>query len=422
VTVATNMAGRGVDIVLGGETPKNADGTVTQNSPEYKNWEKEHDEVLELGGLYVIGTERHESRRIDNQLRGRSGRQGDPGATRFFVALADDIMRLFGGDRIAGLMTRFNMPEDVPLEHPLVTKSIENAQVKVEGFNFDTRKHLVEYDDVLNKQREIIYGRRRKILESILNEESTLKETIQEKIHDAISGMVEITLTRQPLSGNSIDEEITDAFNTIIPFDDASKAQLTKQIEQYHDADAKIEYLTKIADDLYDKREGQIGTEIARQIEKFIMLSVIDNLWTNHLDAIDNLRGGIGLRGYAQRDPLVEYKNEAFKMFEQLIWAIDDEVVHRIYKVQVQQPATSSIQTAQTHTHADGSIHSGPAHPVAPVPVAKNQTVVTNTPPSEISENNKSVNIGNSKKLGRNDPCWCGSGKKWKKCHYPQEG
>lgn len=166
VTVATNMAGRGVDIVLGGETPKNKDGTAKKTSAEYKKWEKEHQEVLDLGGLYVIGTERHESRRIDNQLRGRSGRQGDPGASRFFVALDDEIMRLFGGDKIAGIMTRFNMPEDVPLEHPLVSKSIENAQVKVEGFNFDTRKHLVEYDDVLNKQREIIYGLRRQILES----------------------------------------------------------------------------------------------------------------------------------------------------------------------------------------------------------------------------------------------------------------
>lgn len=377
---------------------------------------------MDLGGLYVIGTERHESRRIDNQLRGRSGRQGDPGATRFFVALDDDIMRLFGGDRIAGLMTRFNMPEDVPLEHPLVTRSIENAQVKVEGFNFDTRKHLVEYDDVLNKQREIIYGRRRIILEGTLDEKSTLKESMREKIHNAISDMVELSVANQPLSTNTLNEEISNSFNTIIPFDDASKEQLTKQLEQHHDADGKIEFLSKIADDLYNKREEQIGLQIARQVEKFIMLSVIDNLWTNHLDAIDNLRGGIGLRGYAQRDPLVEYKNEAFRMFEQLIFAIDDEIVHRVYKVQVQQPATSSMQATQTHTHADGSIHSGPSHPEAPVPVAKEKKMVTNTPQSEVSENPKAVSASNIKKLGRNDPCWCGSGKKWKKCHFPLTG
>jgi preprotein translocase subunit SecA len=422
VTVATNMAGRGVDIVLGGETPKNADGTVMQDSAEYKKWKKEHDEVLDIGGLYVIGTERHESRRIDNQLRGRSGRQGDPGATRFFVALDDDIMRLFGGDRIAGLMTRFNMPEDVPLEHSLVTKSIENAQVKVEGFNFDTRKHLVEYDDVLNKQREIIYGRRRKILESTLDEKNTLKETMREKVDGAITNLVELSVSKQSLSGNTLNEDLTDSFNTLIPFDDASKAQLTKQLEQHHDAEAKIEFLSKIAGDIYGKREEQIGSELARQIEKFVMLSVIDNLWTNHLDAIDNLRGGIGLRGYAQRDPLVEYKNEAFRMFEQLIWAVDDEIVHRIYKVQVQQPTASSVQAAQTHTHEDGSVHTGPAHPVAPVPVAKSKKMVTNTPQSEVSENDKSTAVTDSKKLSRNDPCWCGSGKKWKKCHYPQVG
>lgn len=425
VTVATNMAGRGVDIVLGGETPKNDDGTVKANSPEFKKWQKEHDEVLELGGLYVIGTERHESRRIDNQLRGRSGRQGDPGASRFFVALDDDIMRLFGGDRIAGLMTRFNMPEDVPLEHPLVTKSIENAQVKVEGFNFDTRKHLVEYDDVLNKQREIIYGRRRKILESTLDAESILKETVREKIHNAIGSVIELAIANQILSKSSLNEDIVESFNTIIPFDDESKNQLIKQLEQYHDADAKIEFLSKISDDIYNKREEQLGAQLMRQVEKYVMLSVVDNLWTNHLDAIDNLRQGIGLRGYAQRDPLVEYKNEAFRMFEQLIWAIDDEIVHRIYKVQVQQQSDGSVQSGETHTHADGSVHAGPAHPEVAAPVSKPRKMVTNTPESEVSENAKkadSVGADDKKKLSRNDPCWCGSGKKWKKCHYPELG
>jgi preprotein translocase subunit SecA len=418
VTVATNMAGRGVDIVLGGESPKNDDGTVKQDSPEFKKWQKEHDEVLDLGGLYVIGTERHESRRIDNQLRGRSGRQGDPGASRFFVALDDDIMRLFGGDRIAGLMTRFNMPEDVPLEHPLVTRSIENAQVKVEGFNFDTRKHLVEYDDVLNKQREIIYGRRRKILESTLDETSTLKDTVNEKITNAVSGLVELAIANQNLSNNSLNDEIVEAFNTIIPFDDNSKAQLVKQLEQDHDSEEKSNMLSKIASDIYNKREEQLGAPLMRQIEKYIMLSVVDNLWTNHLDAIDNLRQGIGLRGYAQRDPLVEYKNEAYRMFEQLVWAVDDEIVHRIYKVQVQQQGPG---VAETHTHADGSVHQGPAHPEIATPASPQRKMITNTPESEVSESAKSQ-VSKTKKLSRNDPCWCGSGKKWKKCHYPTLG
>ena len=426
VTVATNMAGRGVDIVLGGETPKNADGTVNENSVEVKKWQKEHDDVLDLGGLYVIGTERHESRRIDNQLRGRSGRQGDPGASRFFVALDDEIMRLFGGDRIASIMTRFNMPEDVPLEHSLVTKSIENAQVKVEGFNFDTRKHLVEYDDVLNRQREIIYGRRRKILESSLDKENLVKETVREKIHNAVSGLVDLSFANQTMETNSVNDEIVNAFNTIIPFDDASKKQLTTQLEQYHDADQKIEFLSKISDDIYNKREEQIGTQIMQQVERFVMLTVIDNLWTNHLDAIDNLRGGIGLRGYAQRDPLVEYKNEAFRMFEQLIWAIDDETVHRIFKVQVQPtPTANTMPVGVTHTHTDGSIHQGPSHQEVAVPNVKPKKIVTNTPQSEVSEDsqNQGKQIAEPvKKLGTNDPCPCGSGKKWKKCHYPQMG
>ncbi len=428
VTVATNMAGRGVDIVLGGETPKNDDGTVNRSSKEYKQWEKEHDEVLKLGGLYVIGTERHESRRIDNQLRGRSGRQGDPGASRFFVALDDEIMRLFGGDRIAGLMTRFNMPEDVPLEHPLVSKSIENAQVKVEGFNFDTRKHLVEYDDVLNKQREIIYGRRRTILESKLDETSTLKEDVLERIHNAIRSLVELSVASASEEPLKVNQEIVDAFVMIIPFDEASKVQLLTQLQQIKGTEEKTDFLINLANDVYAKREEQLGPQLMRQVEKFVSLSVIDNLWMNHLDAIDNLRQGIGLRGYAQRDPLVEYKNEAFRMFETLIVGIDDEIVRRIYKVQVQgQPGTNPphgapghVHTTETHTHADGSVHQGPAHPEVPGQAAPRK-IVTNTPESEVSVKPAAPKSAKAK-LSRNDPCWCGSGKKWKKCHYPQTG
>jgi len=423
VTVATNMAGRGVDIVLGGEPPKKnqkskiknqkvsdkrksahpeSDTSITYDNRDFENamkqWQKEHEEVLKLGGLYVIGTERHESRRIDNQLRGRSGRQGDPGKSRFFVALDDEIMRLFGGDKIAGLMTRFNMPEDVPLEHPLVSKSIENAQVKVEGFNFDTRKHLVEYDDVLNRQREIIYKERRKLLETA-TDSASLKQEILERLHRTIENLVTVNVASAPEANEDVNQKIISEFSTIIPFDEPSKKQLINQLEQHHSAEEKSAFLTKLADDVYNKREEQLGSQLARQIEKFVMLSVIDNLWMNHLDAMDNLRQGIGLRGYAQRDPLVEYKNEGFRMFEQLMWGIDDEIVHRIFKVQVQQ------SQPPPHVH-----------------------VTTNTPASEVSQGQKQESrskkqeegLKNTKKLSRNDPCWCGSGKKWKKCHYPQ--
>lgn len=416
ITVATNMAGRGVDIILGGEVPAGKDGK--------KQWEKAHKEVLELGGLYVIGTERHESRRIDNQLRGRSGRQGDPGKSQFFVALDDEIMRLFGGDRIAGLMTRFNMPEDVPLTHSLVSKAIQNAQIKVEGHYFDSRKYVVEYDDVLNKQREIIYKQRRGV---VLADKATdgLKNQVIELIADAISALV---ITSSETSSfeeaEGVNEQIIKEFVTIVPFDEHSQMHLVEQLRQYHTNEEKTEFLTKIAQDVYNKREEAMGSEIMRTMEKYVMLQVIDNLWMDHLDAIDNLREGVRLQAHAQKDPLVEYKNQAYKMFEQLVWNIDDQVVHRIYKIQIQPQ-----EGHEGHNHG-------------PLPVSVDlSSAVANTPESEVSEDMKSKarsrgqRVANSsvatspqaggatpvssKKPGRNDPCWCGSGKKYKKCHYP---
>lgn len=385
VTVATNMAGRGVDIILGGDTPKSADGQELRESKEWKDWQRKHDEVVSLGGLYVIGTERHESRRIDNQLRGRSGRQGDPGKSLFFIALDDDIMRIFGGETIAGLMTRFNIPEETPLAHPIVSRAIAQAQGKVETYNFDIRKHLVEYDDVLNKQREIIYGRRRKILQSSEKNSDEFRNEIMEKVENVIFSLVNLY---------SLDsQKLVDEFSTIIPFDEQSKKQLENQLSQFGQMEEKTKFLKDISLDIYKKREEQFGKDTMLQIEKFVSLQVIDNLWTDHLSAIENLRSGIGLRGYGQKDPLVEYKNEAFKMFEQLVSAIDDQVVHTIYKIQVQEAP---------HMH-------------------EHKHVQENTPASEVSTSKKaSAKVPSAnKKLGRNDPCWCGSGKKWKKCHYP---
>ncbi len=392
ITVATNMAGRGVDIILGGDTPKYENGKEKIGTSDWREWERLHNEVVKLGGLYVIGTERHESRRIDNQLRGRSGRQGDPGASRFFVALDDDIMRLFGGDKISGLMTRFNMPEDVPLQHMIVSRAIQQAQTKVEGFNFDIRKHLVEYDDVLNKQREIIYKKRRKILET----KDSLEKEIIDKVIAVIGSIVNVHSIETYDSQLSVNEKIIDDFVTIIPFDENSKKQLIKQLDSATNAEKKIEFLSEIAHGLYEQRIKQMGEKLMGQIERFVALSVIDTLWMDHLDAIETLRGGIGLRGYGQRDPLVEYKNEAYTMFERLINAIDDEIVHRIYKIQVQQ----APQPVHTHQHMV-------ARPAG-----------TDLGISETSNNNKQGVIINKKnKIGRNDPCWCGSGKKYKKCH-----
>ena len=437
VTVATNVAGRGVDIILGGDTPKGEDGREFRDTTEWKKWEEKHNEIVKLGGLYVVGTERHESRRIDNQLRGRSGRQGDPGKSLFFVGLDDEIMRLFGGETIAGIMTRFNMPEDVPLSHGIVSRAIEQAQSKVERFNFDIRKHLVEYDDVLNKQREIIYKRRRRILEASSDSKETfLKDEIMEKIENAILSLVNINSqeflenARLPAGQEKSQEEsIIEDFTTIIPFDDASKKQLINQLMQFKGAPEKSEFLGNLAKDVYKTREEQMGQDLARQVERFVMLSVVDNLWIDHLDAVENLRQGIGLRGYGQRDPLVEYKNEAFAMFEKLIGAIDDEIVHRIYKIQVQQspPVAHQHQHVVTQAAGDTSVSEElRTRETSQQSTVDNQRSTTNNKSRTTNKKSSVVvspkAVSGKKKLGRNDPCPCGAvdsnGKpyKYKKC------
>ncbi len=405
VTVATNMAGRGVDIILGGSKREKWEAEDTKAwEKEQKEWQKQHDEVLALGGLHVIGTERHESRRIDNQLRGRSGRQGDPGSSRFYVSLEDDIMRLFGGDQVARLMDVFKLPEDVPLEHAMVSRAIEQAQVKVEGFHFDSRKHLVEYDDVLNKQREIVYRKRRKILEG-----ESQKDSILVNVTGELSNVVAMYTSEK--EGQVEREKIVTEFASIIPFDPASQEQIGKQIAQMHTVADISDFLSSVARDMYETREKQITPDVMRQIERWVSLQVIDSYWMDHLDAIDDLREGIGLRGYGQRDPLVEYKNEAFTMFERLIAGIDSEIVHRIYKIQV---ATAPQGENPTNT----PINSNPPNTKLESPIAKAaKKMHTNASQQVVAQP-----VIHTKQLGRNDPCWCGSGKKWKKCHYPQEG
>ena len=288
-------------------------------------------------------------------------------------------MRLFGGDQVARLMTIFKLPEDVPLEHPMVSRSIEQAQTKVEGFHFDSRKHLVDYDDVLNKHREIVYRLRRRALL-----EEAQKDQILKDLESEITTLVGVAKQ----DGTLDIEKITQEFSTVIPFDANSQAQLKAQLSQLPaDADA-IDFLYRLSRDMYENREKQISPEIMRQVERWVTLSVIDNLWMDHLDAIDDLREGIGLRGYGQRDPLVEYKNEAYSMFERLMATISSDVVHRIYKVQVQLPQTETIITKEAKR-------------------------------ARTNEETQQKPVVNAKKqLGRNDPCWCGSGKKFKKCHY----
>ncbi|PIU03795.1 preprotein translocase subunit SecA [Candidatus Shapirobacteria bacterium CG08_land_8_20_14_0_20_39_18] len=388
VTVATNMAGRGVDIILGGKRMEKWEvGSEKEWKDFEEKWQKEHDEVVGLGGLHVIGTERHESRRIDNQLRGRSGRQGDPGSSRFFVALDDDLMRIFGGDQVSKMMTLFKLPEDQPLEHGMVSKAIEQSQVKVEGFNFDQRKHLVEYDDIANKQREVIYRLRRKVLEG---------QNWKEEILTIIKGEIDNLIRMYFPEGISEPEKekIIHGFCEIVPFDDQSQLRLADQIGQVKDPEKISEFLLKIVTDLYDSREKQLGPELSREIEKFAYLSSIDKLWMDHLDAMDDLRDGVGLRGNNDQERIAIYKKDAFEMFETLVQQIDYEVVRKIFRIQV-----------------------GAAPPPMPMP----QNISTNLDSSD-STGLKQKPVVVEKKLGRNDPCWCGSGKKFKHCHYPQLG
>lgn len=396
VTVATNMAGRGVDIILGGPKKEKWEYEDPKEwEKDYTAWKKSHEAVQQAGGLYVIGTERHESRRIDNQLRGRSGRQGDPGASRFYVSLEDDIMRLFGGDQVSRLMDVFKLPEDVPLEHPMVSRALEQAQMKVEGFHFDNRKHLVEYDDVLNKHREIVYRRRRKVLEG-----ESQKDAIMKKVADEIAAFTAV----HGGDHSAIDrEKIAAEFVAIIPFDPASQEQLLTQLRQFHTTGEITDFMSNLAADLYAKREEQLTPEVMRQVERWVSLQVMDSFWMNHLDAIDDLREGIGLRGYGQRDPLVEYKNEAFSLFERLLSGIDSEIVHRIFKVQVQMAPPG--QDAGTASSGDTK-----KKMPSPIPIPEKR-MKTNAPSSEVTKAPVS-----SDKIGRNDPCPCGSGLKYKKC------
>ncbi len=410
VTVATNMAGRGVDIILGGQPPSKFDleydgATGKKKFDEaQKKWEKEHADVLEAGGLFVVGTEKHESRRIDNQLRGRAGRQGDPGKSLFVVSLEDDLMRIFGGDQIAGLMSRFNFPEDQPLAHGLVSKVIEQAQVKVEGFNFEGRKNLLEYDDVLNKQREIIYKMRQEVVKTSTTptgkeHNDDILEFVRNKVNDVVDSIVNNNIMQE--NGDDGYKTIVDEFAGIIPFDEASREQILKQLEQTGSAEKASELLKGIVAQVIKGAHDQFGHGQVGQVYKMIVLSTIDNLWMDHLTAMEDLRTGIGLRGYGQRDPLVEYKNESFGMFQRLVGTVDDEIAHRVFHVNFAEMVPQ-------------------AQPIA-------QNVSLNTPESEVGEKaekktskKKVESDGEVKKIGRNDPCWCGSGKKWKKCHYPQ--
>ena len=372
ITVATNMAGRGTDIILG--------GNPTGHGGSREQWQQAHDKVVAMGGLLIMGTERHESRRIDNQLRGRAGRQGDPGSSRFYVSLEDEVMRRFGGDRIKGVMEWAGMGEDVPIENRLVSKSIEASQTKVEGFHFEVRKQLVEYDDVANLHRDVIYSERRKILEG-----ADLKSNVQDMIHKEISSLVSAHLEGDESENWELDSFVT-ALQAIFPLPaDLGTAEMTTM----HPGEIE-ERLLEYADALYEERESGVGSEETRTLERLVMLRIIDSQWVQHLTSMENLRQGIGLHAYGQRDPLVMYKREGHEMFQGLLERIQHDIVHTIYHVGLQaQPGVRRIE-------------GGPSR----------ETAVS----AAAGRHGQSA-VASGRKVGRNDPCPCGSGKKYKRCH-----
>jgi preprotein translocase subunit SecA len=399
VTIATNMAGRGVDILLGG----NAEGLARERLRKQEVdlaalpdddplWldalamakeevEADRQKVLELGGLHVLGTERHEARRIDNQLRGRAGRQGDPGSSRFFVSLEDELMRRFGGQNVANIMDRLGMEEDMPIEHNLISKAIENAQVRVEGYNFDIRKHVLEYDMVVNTQREIMYAQRRQILS-----EPTVRPTIEGMIEDELRGLVNSFTSGQ----DRIDWDMEGLYAEII------KIMALPGDGQPEDwramrPDDLAEHLVDLAMQAYDAKEAAYGAEKMRQFERLVMLRAVDLRWVRHLTDLDELREGIGLRAFAQVDPLIAYKKEAHEMYQELLAAIAHDVVSQFYYAQLVERPTMPVpvQRMQTNRGGDGDGRPQPAR--------------------------------SAKGLGRNDPCWCGSGKKYKVCHMRED-
>ncbi|WP_066633638.1 preprotein translocase subunit SecA [Desulfolucanica intricata] len=388
VTIATNMAGRGTDILLGGNAEflalseiRKKGSTPEESAEEYKSilekykqqTEEERKQVVSLGGLHIIGTERHESRRIDNQLRGRSGRQGDPGSSQFFSSLEDDLMRLFGSDNISGLMDRLGLEEDVPIESGMITKSLETAQKRVENRHFEARKHVLEYDDVMNQQRELIYKQRRQVLSG-----ENMKENVRQMIDTVVDNMVN-TFAPEGVYPEEWDLQslLDQAEQSFLPGHSLTVDDLTDRGRK----DLK-EFLLEKALEIYDAREKELGSDTMRELERVVILKIVDEKWMDHLDAMDQLREGIGLRAYGQKNPLVEYKFEGYEMFQNMIASIQEEVVRYVYRVNV-------VQTPQQK-------------------------------PRKVTENRYEEEpkrpVRNESKVGRNDLCPCGSGKKYKKC------
>ena len=452
VTVSTNMAGRGTDILLGGNPEfmakealrkQNKDPDKLQISavgtPERTEWDamlqkykqetdKDHDEVVALGGLHILGTERHDSRRIDNQLRGRAGRQGDPGSSRFYLSLQDDLLRIFGGERMQNLMLRLGMEEDVPIESRLITKRIAAAQKAVEVQNFEARKHLLEYDDVMNKQRQAVYGMRRKLLEGM-----DQKERVLEMVRGTLGAYIDL---RCP-DGSHPDTYDVSGLRTDILSQFGHKIELNDLAGLRREAIEEVIYEQLVQK--YQQKEDLLGSDLMRQSERWIMLKVIDDQWKDHLLSMDHLKEGIGLRGYGQKDPLVEYKKESYTLFQDMMDRIEDETVRFLYFLQIaQDQGAGSRPQLPFEVDENGYEEGGEDEELSPA-ATEQQRAMAQTSIQDFTRNiqkkkekelaelqmvggdstsngqNKQVIKGD--KVGRNDPCPCGSGKKYKKCH-----
>ena len=412
VTVATNMAGRGTDIVLGG----NPDGLLREALKKERHteetapptllartrgevtarWKEEHDQVVKLGGLLVVGTERHEARRIDNQLRGRTGRQGDPGASRFYVALDDELMRRFGGDRIKGIMNWAGFKEEEALENSMVSRAMEGAQVKVEAYNFEIRKYLVEYDDVVNRHRDVIYAERAKI-----TGQADLKANVQDMVERELKELLNVRLTGRDAEDWDV-EGLVAELPAIFPLPQELQQDRLAEMARDEIVQSVLEY----ARSFYKEREEALGAETMRGLERLVMLRVIDSHWVAHLTAMEALRQGIGLQSAGQRDPLVSYRTEAHASFQQLLENIQRDIVHTIYHASLaMQPAAST--TPQP---------AGQPQP-ARAPLPARVTAKQQSPMAAVMANRQVQPARAGEKVGRNDPCPCGSGKKYKRCH-----
>jgi len=403
VTIATNMAGRGTDIVLGGNWNMEIEAldnpTAEQKAKIKADWKIRHDEVVAAGGLHILGTERHESRRIDNQLRGRAGRQGDAGSSRFYLSMEDSLMRIFASDRVSGMMKKLGMEEGEAIEHPWVSRAIENAQRKVEARNFDIRKQLLEYDDVANDQRQVVYAQRNELMDA-----ESIQDTIQNIEQDVISGIVDQYIPPQSL------EELWDVSGLEQRLGNEFGLKLT--IQKWLDEDDNLheetlrERILSSWSDLYKAKEEMVGAQVLRQFEKAVMLQTLDGLWKEHLAAMDHLRQGIHLRGYAQKNPKQEYKRESFELFQQLLETLKNDVISVLSKVQVQ--AQSDVdEMEQRRRDEEAKIKLAYQHSSA--------EALSDTAEQQVEAPRTVIREG--EKIGRNDPCPCGSGQKYKQCH-----